>query len=186
MKLYHLADLLTTRDTWIFLPTMFLSGTLYYLLFFRLIATSNYGIISVTVPYYLTFLLVWTAALVFSFSILSLWRNRLLIRTARDGSKGIIGSLTVILGGLSAGCSCQAPIIYSLLYFLGFNSILASSFVAILDKYQIPIFGGLVILNLFLILDLILRDQRIRHRFEKRRESNGVEYELSSRDEGAS
>jgi hypothetical protein len=65
-----------------------------------------------------------------------------------------IGSstLSVFIGGVIAGCACQAPILYNLLYFLGLNALEASGLVASVDVYQFEIMWLLILLNLGMII----------------------------------
>jgi len=157
LKVRQIDAILRVFQKWQYLAVLVVSALLYFSIFQYLVASSNFGIVPLTVPIYLLYLLVATASIQVALSIYLVAQTATRIRIVRETSRGILGTLSVIVGGLSAGCSCQAPVLYSLLYFLGFNSLEASSFVVMFAKFQIEIFVAIILINLVFIYHSLSR-----------------------------
>lgn len=151
---------------------IFVATLLVYDLFFHyMITTSDYGIFLVTVPLYLIYLLIVSAALLVTLGVYS--ASMIRYRSTKRGvSSGFYGTFSVLVGGISAGCACQAPILYGVLYFVGLNSLEASSFVTIFSSHEKSILEILILLNILLIFAFSLR---IQERMKKRNSTPKME-----------
>ncbi len=131
-----------------------LGSIIYYFFFSYLISASSYGAFIFTVPSYLIYLLVISSGILLAVSAYILRRS-----TGRFGlgaSNSTASALTTIIGGLIAGCGCSAPVLYSILSFLGITaadsfSISAFSIINSINQFQIPALFFLIGLNIFLI-----------------------------------
>lgn len=129
----------------------------YYFLLQYLIEVSNRGIVIITIPQYLVFLLDVSAAILITLGVYSA-RQTLIKRKALSGaSSGLVSSISVLTAGVSVSCACQAPILYNILYFFGLNSFEASGIVVTVNDLQVPILWILVGLNFAMILVITTR-----------------------------
>jgi hypothetical protein len=132
----------------------------YYYLFQYLVLISTRGIVIQTTPAYLIYFLDGSASVLITLSIYSVAQrlsNRKRIVTG--ASSGAVSAGSILAAGISAGCACQAPVLYNLLYFFGLNAFEASSFVAIVDQYQIEIMWVLLLINIGIIFLTLSRMQ---------------------------
>lgn len=123
---------------------------IYYEVFRYLIAVSNHGLQLLSAPLYLIYALNLAAAIAITISIYSMVQS-LKSRITAGASSGALSTISVLVAGITVGCACQAPILYTLLYFVGLNSIEASGIVVTMDDYSTPIMWALVLLNVALI-----------------------------------
>jgi hypothetical protein len=133
------------------------AGVIYYFILQYLIEISNKGIVIITVPKYLLFLLDITAAISITLGVYSVRQSLIRTRALSGASSGVVSSLSVLTAGVSVSCACQAPILYNILYFVGLNSFEASGIVVTINDLQVPIMWGLVALNLIVILIITTR-----------------------------
>jgi hypothetical protein len=143
-------------QNWKYLVLNLVTFSAYYLGFRYLISSSDYGFVLITVPMYLVYLLIGSASVLFTLSVYSLFMG--LPRSNRKSApSGFFSAFSVFLGGLSAGCACQAPILYGFLYFLGLNSLEASGLVSIFADHETGILESIIALNALLILFFAFR-----------------------------
>lgn len=69
--------------------------------------------------------------------------------------RGLFGSISAAVGGSVAGCACQAPILYNLLYFLGMNAFEASGLVTLAATYQTELNVLLILLNILMTYSIL-------------------------------
>ncbi len=132
----------------LYLAILVVAGFLYYFLLYTIIKMSSFhGIIILTAPLYMFYLLVATSAVLITISIYGI-RKRIAIKDATAG--GVVSVVMPSVGGLVAGCGCSAPLLSSLLIPV-LGSIGAESFISYLSAYNIYIFGVLVLINLIII-----------------------------------
>lgn len=137
--------------TWKYFGLCMLLFFVYYLSFRYLISSSNGGLVLIAVPIYLVYALISTASILFTLSVYSLISS--FPRTGRNGAPpGIFSAFSVFVGGVSAGCACQAPILYGMLYFLGLNSLEASGLVTSFADHENAIMEAMIAVNLILIV----------------------------------
>ncbi len=106
----------------------------YYELFHYMITSSNEGIFLVTVPLYMVYALILTAAVLLTTSIYAVGKSLRIKYAGAEG--GILSIFTSSVGGLVVGCSCYAPIFSSVLYAVGFGTLQVSSAISFLGAYQ--------------------------------------------------
>ncbi|MEM3753204.1 MAG: hypothetical protein QXM58_02365 [Candidatus Micrarchaeaceae archaeon] len=119
---------------------------MYYLLFTYLMTIS--GNILLRLPWYLIYALIITSAMLLTIAIYSI-KNSLAVYAGV--STGAWSAVSSSLGSLFASCGCTAPLLTSILYDVGMNTIAVSSFLSVVAAYQLYIFVGLILLNLFFI-----------------------------------
>lgn len=124
-----------------------IAAAAYYEVFAYFVSLNNFGIVIFSAPVYLVYLLAITASLLLTITIYSV---SLRLRQGMQASSpaGLLASITTIVGGTVAGCACQAPILYNLLYFVGLNAFEASGVVTLLIAYSVEINSFLILLNL--------------------------------------
>lgn len=141
--------------------TLFLNAVLflaYYYLFTVVIEYSNFGIFLVTVPVYLVFLLVLTSSMLATAASVYLRRSLRLRRVAIGLSQSPIA---FVVGTVVASCACNVPILAPVLYLIGLNALEVSSAIAFLARFQEPIIGIIVLLNvccIYYYLGLLSRE----------------------------
>ena len=139
------------KSGWSWLITA-VAGLVYYWIFQVFVAASSGGIVLLVVPLNLVYTLDISASILITLGIFSF---RLAIRRAKivtSTSSSAVSTFSILAAGVSAGCACQAPILFNLLYFLGLNSLEASSIVVSINDYQIQIILALIVLNVIMIL----------------------------------
>jgi hypothetical protein len=133
----------------------------YYLLFRYLVTLSNHGILFLSVPAYLIYALDILASILITSGIYSIVRTTGKRRVS-GSSSGFVSAASILAAGISVGCACQAPILYSILYLVGLNSIEASGIVVTIVDYNIEILWLLVLINLIMIFIVASRIKDIR------------------------
>jgi len=157
MGIKWLTTLVDVYGHWEYSIVSLIVAVVYFLLFRFLITSSNYGIVLITLPTFLVILLIMTASILLTVNVYVLRQAFSRSRVTTGVSRGVFSFLSILVGGLSAGCACQAPILFGILYFLGLNSIEASSLVVAFAEYQTWITISIIILNTFLIFLSVLR-----------------------------
>ncbi|HUI00536.1 MAG TPA: hypothetical protein VLX56_02765 [Nitrososphaerales archaeon] len=136
------------------------AAVVYYYLFAYFVSLENYGIVIYSEPAYMVYLLAVTASVLLTVTVYSLsLRLRRGIQTSSPG--GFLASVTTVVGGCMAGCACQAPILYNLLYFFGLNAFEASGVVTTLVSYDFEINLALIVLNIVVAYRLLSKMTRI-------------------------
>lgn len=127
-----------------------LGAIIYYLLFYFLITQSNHGVFLLTVPAYMIYLLVITSGILLSisiFSIRSLRRSKI-----KNGAPASFLSVAMpAAGGVIAGCSCEVPILGSILYPLGLNVFAVSGVISAIAVYGPALIAIFIVANLLSI-----------------------------------
>jgi hypothetical protein len=136
-------------------------GVVYYFLYQYLIFLSTQGILVQSVPAYLVYLLALSASVVITLSVYSVSQRLPRKKIVRGASSGVLGTASIVVAGITAGCACQAPILYNILYFVGLNTLEASSFVAMVNFYQIEIILALIAINVVLAYLTLSRIQSV-------------------------
>lgn len=137
------------------------AAAIYYEIFQYLLYVSSKGIVILEVPLSLVAGLDTSASVLITLGFYSFSRALGSRQKSLTGaSSGALSTLSVIVAGVSVSCACQAPIIYSLLYFLGLNSLEASTIVVELNDYQDQIIWLLILLNIVTITLTLIRFSR--------------------------
>ncbi|MEM3781355.1 MAG: hypothetical protein QXT43_00130 [Candidatus Micrarchaeaceae archaeon] len=135
----------------IYVAVALAAAAAYYSLFYLVIKSSS-GIFFPLVPVYVIYALIATSALVFAIGIHSAARAYRAYRKAYSGAAcSVTGTAISVAGSLVASCGCDSPILFPFVMSLGFDSLQALAFVSTIAKYNLPIFLGLIAVNLFLI-----------------------------------
>lgn len=116
----------------------------YYSLTYLLITYSNLGIFLVSAPFELVILMILSASITLTIAIARIDLARR--RPSVLGAASSVGSFAI--GSITLTCTCNAPIISTILYLIGFNSLLVSSLLTVLIKLQIYIIIALVLINI--------------------------------------
>lgn len=151
--------LLEVYRSWKFLLLNIVVGIIYYYLFEDMILISSRGLVILTAPPILVYSLDLGASAVLTLSVFSVHQRLSKKRIAAGTSSGALGTASVLAAGITAGCSCQVPILYSILYFLGLNALEASGLVALVNEYQIEILLTLIVINIVLLFATLSRIQ---------------------------
>ena len=154
-----LRAMLEVYRSWKFLFLNVVVGIVYYFLFQYMILISSRGLIIQTAPPVLVYSLDLSASVVLTLSVFSVHQRLSKKRIATSSSTGALGTGSVLAAGVTAGCACQTPVLYSVLYFFGLNALEASGIVALINEYQIEIFLTLIAINIFAIFVMLLRIQ---------------------------
>ncbi len=132
----------------LYLAILVVAAVLYYFLLYTIIYMSSFrGIVILTVPVYMFYLLVITSAILITISIYGI-RKRIAIKDATAG--GVVSVVMPSVGGLVAGCGCSAPLLSSLLIPV-LGSIGAEGILSYLSAYNVYILGILTVINLLLV-----------------------------------
>jgi hypothetical protein len=154
-----LRALLEVYRSWKFILLNIVVGIAYYYLFQYLILLSSRGLVIQTAPPILVYSLDLSASVVLTLSVYSVHQRLSKKRIEAGASSSVVGTGSILAAGITAGCACQAPILYSVLYFLGLNALEASGFVALVNEYQIPILLILILINAIVIFITLTRIQ---------------------------
>jgi hypothetical protein len=152
MRPVQLTVLARVYGSWKYDLITIAAAILYYWIFEYLIEASSRGIILLSIPAYLIYILVITAAISITLGIFSLSHALRQRKILAGTSSSTVSTFSVLAAGISVGCACQAPILYNLLYFLGLNTLEASSIVVGINDYQVQIISLLIILNVLMIV----------------------------------
>ncbi len=132
----------------IYLTVFAVTAIIYYMVFYYLIISSNYGIFLITIPTYMLYLLVITSALLLTVAVSSIHGH---IKYARAISGSVSGSIIMLAGGTIASCACTVPIFISLLYVFGGTVADVTLLNFYISTYQIYLMAILILLNLGII-----------------------------------
>ncbi len=116
----------------------------YSALFYYSIERMNLGLYSSTLPFPLVVLLILSSSVEAALSV------NLIVSAIRTYliAAGLSGSAVTFAAGLTvASCACNVPLLASLLYFLGANTLQVSAVLVFLADYQLPIALALVLAN---------------------------------------
>lgn len=131
----------------LFIMVFAVSALAYYALFYYVIISSSHVFITNT-PVYLIYAVSLSSALVLA---ASLYTARISISSAKRAASGSSASmLTVLSGSIISGCGCSTPILGSLLYPLGMNSIGVWGIVSFVNTYQNYLMGIIIAINVTL------------------------------------
>jgi hypothetical protein len=138
-----------------------IGAVIYYLLFYFLITQSDHGVFLLTIPAYMIYLLVITSGILLSisiFSIRSLRRSKI-----KNGAPASFLSVAMpAASGVIAGCSCEVPILGSILYPLGLNVFAVSGIISAIAVYGPALIAVFIAANLLSIYYLSGRIARTR------------------------
>lgn len=121
----------------------------YYYFIRYIIRISGSGLALVTAPIYLIYLTVVTSGLLLTISIYSLHLS--LKSMASEVSEGAASVVTVFIGSLVSSCGCSAPILGTILYGIGFDSVGVSGILSFVGSNQYLLLGIISLANLLLI-----------------------------------
>ncbi len=116
----------------------------YFLFISYLLRFQNYGVLIISVPPYVLYLLSITASISLTIGIYSIGNAR---NNHAGGTGSMTGTATAFAGSLVGGCGCHAPILVSAIALLGFGSAAFPADV-LLTSYATPIFLVLIIINI--------------------------------------
>jgi hypothetical protein len=128
------------------LVNAFVAVAYYYLISYLLSIQQN-GIPITAVPVLLIYLLAITSSVTLTIGIYSIRNTR---RNEAKFSATSVSAITTFFGGIVSGCGCQAAILFNLLA-IGFGTGEATLVNTIATENVAPIFGALIIINLFVI-----------------------------------
>ncbi len=121
---------------------------LYYLLLEYLIKFQNKGIFLLNVPMYLIYTLSIVSAVLVTISIYFM-RNTIKSKSKHSGvSAGII---TILFGGLINGCSCSAPILFSLVS-IGISTSSVIILTTFISNTAIYLFLAMILVDIIIIV----------------------------------
>ncbi|MDE1825639.1 MAG: hypothetical protein KGH61_00500 [Candidatus Micrarchaeota archaeon] len=132
---------------WVIATTAVFAIAYYFMINYVISLNAPAGFVIITTPPILIYLLALSAAVLISISIESI---RLSLSRIRNESTGALSVLTMLAGGVIAGCNCEVPVLSSILYLLALNGTAVSSIIAIVGDYQNYIFVLLIVLNVAL------------------------------------
>ncbi|MDE1860298.1 MAG: hypothetical protein KGH72_01120 [Candidatus Micrarchaeota archaeon] len=136
-----------------------------YLIFISLVKYSNRGILLVTAPLPLIYLIIATGAILFSIAIYSIRYNA--ANKYEETSVGILGFAIPSIGSMIASCSCAYPIFATALIAAGTNIFAVSNLVSWVSMYQSYILLAILCTNLalaYLYLGVVARGCSIKRR----------------------
>ena len=136
------------------------AAVVYYYLFAYFVSLENFGIVVYSVPAYMVYLLAISASVLLTITVYSL-SLRIKQGLQTSSPAGLVASISTVVGGCVAGCACQAPILYNLLYFIGLNAFEASGIVTVLVAYDFEINLALIILNVLVAYRLLSKITRV-------------------------
>ncbi len=123
------------------------ADVLYYF-FFRFVFSLSGTVLLLEIPNYMIYALALSASMLLTAGAYS-------VASALSGKGGIsdgaLSAATTAAGGVIASCGCQAPILGTLLYAVGFNAIAVSGVLAIVGTYQMLFFTVLIAINLLFL-----------------------------------
>jgi hypothetical protein len=117
----------------------------YYFVIKYLLSIQQQGIPITSVPVYLVYLLVATSSVTFTIAIYSITNTR---RNNAKVSASSVSAVTTLAGGVLAGCSCQAAILFNVLA-ISVGTGEATLINTIVGEKAPLIFGIMIILNIF-------------------------------------
>ena len=123
-------------------------AVVYYCVLTFLIRYQNYGILLVTLPTYLIYLLIATSAVLLTLSVYSFRNTR---KNMAEVSASSVGTVAVLVGGLIGGCGCAEPLVLGLSV-LGLSISTTTALDYVLTIYSTAIFCIMIIANAAVIL----------------------------------
>ncbi len=131
-----------------YLLLLIASLIVYYIIFSNITLSSGPVVSQPMNVAYLTYLLTFTSAVLITVTVFLVNFNFANIKNDIYGSFSLVSTM---LGGIVAGCGCQAPIIATIMYTLGLNTLSVSNVLYSVDNNQTLIFSLLILLNTFFI-----------------------------------
>lgn len=122
-------------------------AVLYYIIIHYIILLSNSGLFFLTVPPYLIYASVLVSAVPLGLAAYAARYS--LLRGRIEVGGGILSIGTTLAGALVSSCGCSAPLLGSLLYYVGFNILSVSSVLVSINSYQIYLIALGMAINLF-------------------------------------
>ena len=122
--------------------------TAYYYLITLMLSIQQQGVPITSVDVNLIYILVITASVTLTIAIYSIKNTR---RNAAKVSATTVSTISAVAGGVLAGCSCQAAILFSILV-LVINGGEAASINAMVSGYANLLYEVMILINLFVII----------------------------------
>jgi hypothetical protein len=119
----------------------------YYYFFFFIVKFQNLFLF-IAIPLWLVYSLILSSSILITLSIYSLLNSGF---SFTKGSIGLVSALTTFIGSLVVGCSCTAPILFSLAA-LGFSSLQLIALDNFFTSNQFLIVLAMLIINLLFII----------------------------------
>ncbi len=120
----------------------------FYYFLFRFVFSLSGPELLLNIPGYMIYALAISAAVLLTVSVYSVARA---LSKTNGVSTGVLSAVTAAAGSLFASCGCQAPILGTALYAIGFNAVAVSGVIAAVGTYQYLLFAALIVINLFFI-----------------------------------
>ncbi len=120
----------------------------YYYVFTYIVRFQNNGILLLSIPQWILYLLVATSSVLFTISIYSIRNTR---RNNARISASALGTATTLAGGIIGGCGCSAPLVFSLTA-LGISAASITPLYLFLADNSTLLFSTMVLINLAVIL----------------------------------
>lgn len=117
----------------------------FYYYFFHFIFSLSGIALLLTLPSYMIYALSISASLLLTVSAYAVVGT---LHRANGVSTGFLSAVTTAAGSVVASCSCQAPILGTALYAIGFNTLAVSGVLAVVGTYQTWFFTALILINL--------------------------------------
>ncbi|MGI0141902.1 MAG: hypothetical protein ACREBF_04635 [Candidatus Micrarchaeales archaeon] len=116
----------------------------YFIIEYVISLNATDGVVFITTPQILIYLLALSSAVLLTISIHSI---RLSLSRIQMEIDGVASAATSVIGGVIAGCNCAVPILSSAMYLLALNAATVSTVLAFVSNYQIEIFAALILFN---------------------------------------
>ncbi len=143
-RLENLSKMLRSR---FFIAVLVISAVSYYALFYYLVL-GNEHVFIINTPMYLVYALAVSSAAVLAASLYTARLIKALAKTAASG--GTFSVISATTGGIIIGCGCSMPILGSILYAFGMNSISVWGAIAFVNSYQAYLLGIIILINAML------------------------------------
>ena len=126
------------------------SGILYYGFFQFVAGVGSHGIFLITLPEYAVAATSAASAVLLTIAVYITYNagRQEVKKGAVEG--GVVSAASTFVGGMVAGCGCSAPLLGTLLYAAGVNVLGVSSAINYTGKYQVPIVGIVILIDVLL------------------------------------
>ncbi len=121
---------------------------LYYLIVKYLLSIQQKGIPISSVPVYLVYALVASSSIALTIAVYSIFNTR---RNSARITASSVSAATTLAGGVIAGCSCQAAILFNVLA-ISVGSGEAFALNTLISENAPYIFGAMTLINLLLVV----------------------------------
>ncbi len=126
------------------------AGMLYYALFQFVAGIGSHGIFLITLPEYAVAAASAASAVLLTIAVYTTYNaGRQEVKKGAVGG-GVVSAVSTFIGGMVAGCGCSAPLLGTLLYAVGINVFGVSSAINYIGKYQMPIIGIVILIDVLL------------------------------------